>query len=178
MPLPGILLPAGTPPFLINGHGAQWQAPHVNIGMTTGHMRKRRTVTSMPNIVSASLLLERDQMAAFRAWFHNTLKSGERRFTAHVKEQGAGMLYYEAFFVGMYRAPAMHLGRWRVDMTLQLFGDGETVAPFTGLLATTITLDLDGSGALRVPILLRTRIELDLVQSLSLRTRIELDLEE
>lgn len=178
MPLPGILPPSDLPPFLIAGHAAAYGNPYANIAMTTGEHRRRRVVTVRPQMVAASFLLERSQMSSFQIWFRDTLRSGERRFSANVKEQGAGMLWYESAFADMYRATALHLGRWRVDMQLMLFGDGEAEAPFTGMLATSITLDLTGSGSLRVPIQLRTQINLPLLQSLSLRTRIQLDLEE
>lgn len=178
MPLPGILLPSSLPPFLIAGHTSQYGSPYADVPMGTGDARKRRVCTVLPQLVSASLLLERDDMASFQRWFRDTIRSGERRFTANVKEQGQGMLWYEAQFAQMYHASALHLGRWRVDCNLWLFGAGELEAPFTGLLATRIDWALSGVGVLRVPIQLRTRIDFELQPSISLRTRITFSLED
>ena len=135
MPLPQITLPPSLPPFLIAGHAAEWGSPFADIPMGTGHGRKRRVVTARPQIISVSLILERAQMTAFHLWFRDTLRSGQRRFSANVKEQGAGMLWYDAMWLQMPQWTAMHLGRWRVDGVLQARGDSSTVGPTLGLFS-------------------------------------------
>src|SRR5688572_953533 len=110
MPLPTLLMPAELPPFLIQGHGTQWDKPFADLPMHTGHWRKRRKWTRAEQRVSVSLFLERSEMTAFHAWHRDSLLSGQRFFAARVKAQGAGMLWYSAFFTRMYEAEAMHFG--------------------------------------------------------------------
>lgn len=150
MPLPSLTLPEGTPAWLIAGHAAQWQQPFADVAMGTGHRRKRRLCTTKPQIVSVSLFLTQLQMTAFHAWFRDSTISGERKFSAQVKEQGAGMLWYEAAFVGMYEAQALHLGRWVVNAQLILTGEGSETAPSLGTFSAEISIALSGSGTLTV----------------------------
>lgn len=177
MPLPGILLPAGLPCFLIQGHASQYQSPYADVPMTTGHARKRRVCTVRPQVVSVALFLERAEMAEFRTWFKDTLVSGERAFAAHVKDQGDGFLWYEATWVGMYQATALHKGRWRVEGQLLLSGDGEEEAPPLTSFQTEISIPLNGSGQLHVIKYFATEIDIPLVSSIIFSTEIEVALE-
>lgn len=153
MPLPSILIPASC--YLLAGHGSQWQSVFADVAMTTGHMRKRRVVTERPQIVNVAMVLERDQMTEFHLWFRDTLRRGERHFSARVKEQGEGFLWYDAAWVQMYQATAMHLGRWRVEGQLLLTGTGREAAPVLGGFHGEASWALDGSGSFTVVKLLR-----------------------
>ncbi len=177
MPLPSLTLPEGTPPFLIAGHAAQWQSPFADVPMGTGHRRKRRLCTSKPQIVSASLFLERAQMTAFHAWFRDSTRSGERKFSAQVKEQGAGMLWYEAAFVSMYQADALHLGRWVVNAQLILSGDGSLAPPSLGSFSAEITIALSGSGTLTVIKSFSAEVTIALVASIRFHAEVSIALE-
>lgn len=177
MPLPGILLPAGLPCFLLQGHASQYSSPYADIAMTTGHARKRRVCTVRPQVVNVSLFLERSQMAEFREWFKETLLSGERSFAARVKEQGDGFLWYEASWVGMYQATALHKGRWRVEGQLLLMGEGEAEDPGLPPFATEVSIPLTGSGQLHVIKYFATEIDIPLVSSIIFLTEIEIALE-
>lgn len=146
--LPSILIPTSC--YLLAGHGSQWQSVFADVAMTTGHMRKRRVVTSRPQIVNVAMVLERDEMTEFHVWFRDTLRRGERHFAARVKDQGAGFLWYDAAWVQMYQATAMHLGRWRVEGQLILTGTGQEAGPVLGSFRGEAVFALGGSGSLTV----------------------------
>lgn len=143
-------MPSILPPFLIAGHGALAGSPFANVAMTTGHRRKRRVCTVRPQVVSVSLFLEPAEATAFHAWHRDSLRSGERHFAARVKEQGAGQLWYDAFWLAMYQAEALHFGRWVITGQLQLRGDGQVGEPTLGGFHASVTLDLQGSAVLTV----------------------------
>jgi hypothetical protein len=177
MALPGIQLPSSLPPFLIEAHGAQWMRPFVGVRMGTGHQRLRRVFTRGRQIVSVALFLEREEMAAFNLWHRTTLRSGDRKFSARVKDQGAGMLWYAASFVGMYTADALHLGRWKVTAQLLLTGDGEVETPALGFFTSEAVLPLLGVGTLTVPKRFSSEAYLSLVGSVRFRSDAVLALE-
>lgn len=150
MPLPSLLMPAEVPAFLIAGHGSIYGSVFAPVAMATGHRRLRRVCTIRPQVVQVSLLLERDEMTAFHAWFRDDLVSGEREFAARVKDQGAGQLWYAAAWVGMYEAEALHKGRWRVAGELLLIGDGQATTPAGNEFAAEVTVPVLMSASLNV----------------------------
>lgn len=145
MPLPAIVLPSSTPRFLIAGHAAQYQSPFANVPMGTGSPRKRRLVTRRPHMQVASVIVERAEAADLAAWFRVALRSGERSFSAQVKNQGGGIVWYEAQMVRMYEAVPLHLGRWRVDMQIRLIGTASETPPELGSFAGDAGLELFGT---------------------------------
>jgi len=150
MPLPTLLLPAAADCWLLAGHGAQWQTVFADVAMLTGHRRKRRVVTTRPQIANVALILERDEMTVFHAWFRDTLRRGERHFAARVKEQGPGFRWYDAAWLSQYTATAMHLGRWRVEGQLILAGVGQVDPPTLGAFAGGAVFALAGAANLLV----------------------------
>lgn len=177
MPLPSLTLPEGTPAWLVAGHAAQWQQPFADVAMGTGHRRKRRVCTRKPQIVSVSLFLTPAQTTAFHAWFRDSTRSGERKFSALVKEQGAGMLWYEAAFVGMYQAEALHLGRWVVNAQLILTGDGSETAPELGSFSAEVSIALSGSGTLTVIKSFSAEVTIPLMASTRFQSEVTIALE-
>lgn len=177
MPLPGIFLPSSVRPFLVAAHATQWGSHFEDIPMGTGHMRKRRVCSSVSKVFDVSLLLERDEMADFRRWHWDTLRSGERSFSARVKNEGAGQLWYEAQFVGMYTARALHLGRWFVSAQLLLDGDGQEAAPTLGAFSAEMGMELLGTGRLSVPKIFAVEIVIPLMASIRFSAEFEIALE-
>lgn len=150
MPLPGLLMPVELPPFLIEGHGARYGSVFAAVPMATGHRRLRRVCTIRPQVVPVSLLLERDEMTAFHAWFRDDLISGQRNFSARVKEQGDGQLWYEASWVSMYEATPLHKGRWRVGGELLLIGTGQVDEPSSSALSAEVRVQVLATASLSV----------------------------
>jgi hypothetical protein len=165
MPLPPLTMPNALPAFLIEGHAATWGAVFGNVAMRTGHSRKRRLWTTMPHRVAAQLFLERDEMIAFHAWFLESLRSGERRFAARVKNQGEGLLWYTAFFLQPYTAEALHFGRWKVAADLLLEGEGEVDGPTAGLFSAEVLIPFTGSGTITVEKIFAAEISIDFLVS-------------
>lgn len=165
MPLPPLTMPNALPPFLIEGHAATWGSPFANVAMGTGHSRKRRVWTRVPQRQAAALLLEPDEMTAFHAWFRDSLRSGERYFSARVKRQGSGLLWYRALFAQPYSAEALHFGRWRVTCELLLDGDGEVDGPTLGNFAAEIAIPFVGSGAPTVEKIFSAEFSIDFLVS-------------
>jgi hypothetical protein len=151
MPLPTTLMPEGLPPFLIAGHADAITSPFTDVEMTTGHRRKRRVSSARPSVRNVSLFLERDQMTTFQRWFRDPLVSGQRHFSARVKNEGPGMLWFEAVFVGTYEAEALHFGRWIVRAQLYLVGDGQEDPPSLESFHSEVSIPLTGVGTLNVP---------------------------
>jgi hypothetical protein len=177
MPLPPITQPSGLPPYLIAGHSTIWQSPFVDLVFCTGHRRRRRVVTRQVQTYAVSQILERDQMAAFQRWFRDTLRGGERRFSANVKEQGAGMLWYDAAFLQMPTLTAMHLGRWQMDGVIEARGDGSITGPALGNFSTSVSIAFLGTARIQVDKLFHTSVRISLLRSLRFSTSVSIALE-
>lgn len=177
MPLPTLQQPASAPFWLLAGHSAQWASVFADVAMCTGHRRKRRVVTARPQVVSVSLLLEREQMAEWSRWFRDSTRSGERHFAARVKEQGPGFLWYEAAFEAMPQYSALYLGRWRVDVALRLIGVGTEAGPVLGSFHTEAGISLTGSAVLHVGKLFHTESSIALIAALRFHTESGIELE-
>lgn len=151
MALPELLLPAGTPPFLAEGHAVELLPVYADTAMRTGHARRRRIFTTSPRLVSVSLRLTPAQAAAFDAWFEGPLRVGTRPFTAIVANQGPGVRYWEATFEAPYEAEALPGGRWRVTAQLRLTGEGSATPPVpTSLVAATL-VPMVGAAVITIP---------------------------
>lgn len=177
MPLPGILMPSSTPVFQLAGHGAQWQSPFADIPMATGHRRKRRVSTIVPHIVPVSAVFSRQQMTDFHLWHRDTLLNGSRNFAARVKEQGAGMLWYDAAWVGMYEAVPWPGGYWRVSGDLLVTGDGQVEPPGPASFSSLVSVALTARGSLFVPVRFSSSVTVALIPSIRFHSAVTVDLE-
>lgn len=177
MPLPGILMPSSMPVFQLADHNAQWQSPFVNFEMGTGHRRKRRVRTVMPQIYSVSALFTRQQMTDFHRWHRDTLRNGERKFAARVKEQGDGLLWYESAWVGMYQAVPLNGGYWRVSGDLLVTGDGQVEPPGAASFSSHVSVRLRARGSLFVPVRFGSSVTVALIPSLRFHSSVTVALE-
>lgn len=150
MALPELMLPAGMPAFLANDHDLELAPLHAEVEMRTGHSLKRRVFTVADRQVGVALQLTAALMTTFEAWFETALQAGVLPFTAQVANQGAGLLYWSARFVGgSYVAVASEGGAsFVVWATLRLTGDGSATPPASSSLAGDITVPLVGSAVL------------------------------
>jgi hypothetical protein len=151
MALPELTLPYGTPIFLGTGHGIELTPMYADIGMRTGHDRRRRVYTTVPRTVTVELFLSQAQMTAFHEWYEGPLDVGAQYFSTRVANQGPGLLWWKARFVEPYTADALHSRYWRVKATLLLVGDGSTTGPYTAAMNAAVTVALSGSAVLTVP---------------------------
>lgn len=130
MSLPEITLPAGIPIFLAEGHSATPRSKFADVGMRTGHSRKRRVSTAAPRVVQVSLFLTAELMQVFDTWFEDTLVVGVAKFSAQVAQQGAKTrLWWEAEWVDMPRSEPLAPDAWRVTGRLLLTGIGSVDGP-------------------------------------------------
>lgn len=150
MPLPGLVPPSSVPAFLLFGHDFQYQSPFGHVAMTTGHDRKRRNVTRRPTLANAALIMELDAAADWAVWVRDSLRNGQRTFSARVAQQGGPPVWYEAQLVQMYQWTGMHKGRKRADMQLRLIGDASTSGPAFGVFTSRSGLDVTGRARLTV----------------------------
>jgi hypothetical protein len=147
--LPGITVPAGTPVFLAEGHAIELQPLYSSIEQSTGHTRLRRVRTSSTRVVDVGLSLDELQMYAFDDWFENILLAGERPFSAYVRSQGPGMLWWHARWQEPYTADPRGNGIWRVTGKLVLSGIGSLVGPDTSALSVSFGVNLVGQAELQ-----------------------------
>lgn len=178
MPLPGILMPSSTPVFQLANHNAKWQSPFINFEMSTGHRRKRRVRTIMPHVVTVSALFDRGQMTDFHRWHRDTLRNGERSFSARVKEQGDGLLWYESAWVGMYSAVPMNGGYWRVYGELLLTGEGQVEPPGPASFSSNVSVSLAARGSLFVPVRFGSSVTVALIPSIRFHSSVTIALEQ
>ncbi len=150
MSLPELLPPRGTPTFLHRGHAIEPRPVFADVAMTTGHARRRRVSTIAPRVVEVGWFLTPGQMTSVDAWFESTLLVGSRQFTAPVKAQGAGLLYWAAEWLEPYTAEPVSRGRWYVSGKLLLTGEGSTTPPVLSTLGIEFGAALTGSASLTV----------------------------
>lgn len=169
MALPELLLPAGLPAFLAEGHAIELVPLHADIAMRTGHTRKRRVFTVAPRLVDVGLRLTANQMATFAAWFENSLQAGAQWFTASVANQGPGLLYWQARFEAPYTAePGDAAGSWRVTARLRLIGEGSATAPVSTSLMSDVIVALVGSANLVIEQTLSSDVTVALLNAITL----------
>lgn len=152
MALPLVTLPRGLPAWLSAGHGIEPQPLYANTAMSTGPAIRRRVYRSAPRVATVGLFLTAEQMRAFWYWFEGPLiQAGAGAFSAQLPDQGPrGLLWWHARFVEPPTYEAQPRGRWRLTAKLLLTGQGSTVGPPVPDLASTATLAVRGSAALRV----------------------------
>lgn len=148
MTLPLITIPPGTPDFQIEGHGIETGDVFGTIRRRQGTSRRRRLFTIAPHRAPVNLFLSEEQVANFHSWFESDLLAGERHFSARIKRQGAGVLWWDAEWEAPPRYEPLGGRRWRVSGVLILHGDGSETPPAVGAL----------SMELRVPVYLNASI--------------------
>jgi hypothetical protein len=164
MTLPTITAPSGTPVFLAEGHGIEEDSVFAQVKFATGHSRARRVWTVTERVVSVQWFLEADEMLAVDDWYENVLLAGAREFSAYVRNQGDGMLWWRARWVE-YRTEMLHKGRGRVTGSLLLTGEGSVTGPDTGALEMEIAVALlDTRSTVSVPSGLAMEISIALLQ--------------
>lgn len=151
MALPEITAPAGTPAFLVAGHAQQSHALHGNVGMGTGHARKRRLRTAAPRIVTVAWDLSAAQMLAVDQWYETALQVGARPFAAAVKDLGAdALMWWTARWLAPYQAEPDETGYWRATGQLLLTGEGSSVGPVITSAKVEFVAALTGTAKIAV----------------------------
>lgn len=137
MSLPQILVPAGTPIFLENGHAQTVRSVYRDVAMGTGVARRRRKTTIAPRTVAVSWFVNSGHVEAVKAWYDNTLKSGSLPFSARVARIGGrGLMWWSATWVGALTYAPSNATQWRVTGELLLAGEGSVDGPvFTSAAA-------------------------------------------
>jgi hypothetical protein len=151
MALPELTLPDGTPQWVCDGHDIELTPMYADVGMRTGHDRRRRVYTTVPRTLGVSLILDRAQMLAIHDWFEGPLMAGQEWFAARVANQGPGLLWWKARFVEPYTAEVLSSQYWRFTAKLLLVGDGSSDGPYTAAMNAAVTVALSGSAVLTVP---------------------------
>lgn len=152
MALPQILMPAGTPPVLANGHGVTEDSVFARTPLGQGHARSRRVYTVPERTVAVAWRVSAAQMIALDDWFENALQAGSQYFAVQVADQSAplGVLYWKAKWLAPWQADPQPGGDWRVTGSLKLFEDGSAAAPVSSMLGMALDMALTGSAALVV----------------------------
>lgn len=148
--LPPLLLPAGFPAFRREGHGIELLPVYGDSPMQTGSARRRRNYISAPRIVSISLELTLEQIAAYKVWFEGPLQTGVEYFSAHVANQGPGLLWWKARVLEPMKEEYLGGLWWKLSGRLMLFGDGSIDGPDNYALTGHVTFDLLGEATLTV----------------------------
>lgn len=151
MALPPLRQPAGTPCYLVGGHGIEPDALHDDFDFAVGHGRKRKVQTTAPRYVDVGLDLSEEQAAAYDAWFENALVVGNGQFTAEIAKLGTATRFWAAQWVDPPQwEPRAAAGgtRWRLTGRLLLTGEGSDTAPETGALGIEYIAHLTGSVSL------------------------------
>lgn len=94
--------------------------PFARTGMVTGRARQRRTFTSVPSMVNASMIVSGSEAQFFEAWFKYDIDDGGKWFNATLKTP-LGVRPYVCRFTEMYSGPTLTgRDRWRFDLKLEI----------------------------------------------------------
>ena len=129
MSLPSLTIPAGLPMWLVSGYEVAPGAVYANAAMSTGHSRTRRVYSVAERAEKASLLLTKDQLATFHAWYENDLQAGSLPFSAQFANLGPGTRWFDALMVGEYTGTPHPGGMTTVSCTLALRGSPSLTGP-------------------------------------------------
>ena len=162
MALPELTLPDGTPAFLAAGHAIELVDQYADTAVVTGHTIRRRVYTTTPRTMQVALFLTQAQATAFHEWYEGPLLGGLQYFSAQVKNQGPGLLWWKARFVEPYTAEALENRYWRITAKLLLVGDGTTTAPYVPAMHASAQIALSGSVMLTVPVSLAAAVSIAL----------------
>lgn len=177
MGLPLLLQPAGTPPFLVAGHGLAPAPLHDDVDRMTGHSLKRKIFTSAPQVRTVSMLLEAAQALAWDDWFENPADVANEFFTAdfNLGQIGDGR-YFAAQWVAPPTWQALQKGRWNLSGQLLIVGPGSMALPDEGAIECDYTIALTGSGRLISPVVIECDYTIALTGSTPFECAYEIDL--
>lgn len=139
--LPAIMVPSVAPVFLAEGHAIDEDSVYAQVDMKTGHSRARRVWTVTERVVTVMWLLPGPVMEVVDDWYENTLLAGELKFSARVRNQGPGMLWWAARWI-TYQTEMLPNGWGKVTGSVLLTGEGSSIPPSTGDLAMEIAVPL------------------------------------
>lgn len=162
-----IVLPEVLPPFDLPfrapGHGFADDAVYADVGVATGHGRKRRLFTASERSVDVSWLLGTAHAALVDTWFEDTLAAGSAYFSIQVQGQDSlDLLWWKARWLTPLTFEPRAGDVWLVSGTLKLFGSGSAAAPATTPLGCELRLPLYGNAELVVATSLGCEIALPL----------------
>lgn len=163
--LPELLQPAGTPCFLLAGHGITPGLLHDDLPANIGHGRRRRLCTVAPRVVDVSLALNDVQSAAWDEWFESVLIVGSAKFTAEVAPIGSSSRYYAAEWVDPPVWGAKIRGKWQVSGSLLLTGDGSDELPQGTTLVDEYVVALTGTAVIASAVKFSDEYVVALIQS-------------
>lgn len=185
MALPDLFPPAGTPCFLLEGHGVEVEPIHDDIDLMQGHGYSRQVYTANCQFADVSLDMSEAQANAYDDWAENALQVLTTQFTAEIAPRGEDSRYWAASWVSPPRwtprakrdAEGHNVKRWALAGRLRLTGEGSDVKPLGGVLVTRYTIELKGTAKLQAPFPLETRYTIELRSMLALQTRYTVDLD-
>lgn len=148
---PGLGPPSDIPGPRWVGHTHEMGSVYANLGMQTGHDRRRRVYTEVPRVVSVSWDLDLYQTTEFRNWYESDLNGGMGTFYLKVANQGPGVLWYRARFLEPYTAEANESGQafW-ISAKVLLYGEGTPTVLYTPEIEAGAVVGLIGQARLHV----------------------------
>lgn len=151
MPLPGILYPTALPCWRLDSYNVAPGDVYAQVQWATGENRVRRVFTTQQRTDSVHLTLTAADMEVFHDWYENVLQAGLMPFSAEMANLGPGMLWFQAQFLGPYRADPIGGEFWQVTFDLLITGDGEATPPDTSELGFSVAVPVVASAVLMVP---------------------------
>lgn len=132
--------PAVLPNWLLDGHELTAGERVAPTQYEQGEDRQREIRTFTPYLVSVSTFLEQEEFDRFSEWYENDIQGGTLLFDTQVASfDGIGKQWWQARFLGSYRAEPQHLDRFIVSAELILldgpydvedeYGDAVRVVP-------------------------------------------------
>lgn len=173
MALPELTQPDGTPDFLAEGHAIELVPVYADIPAQTGHDRRQRVYTTAPRMLDVGLQMTAAQMLAWANWCEGPLRAGAEWFSAPVANQGPGLLWWKARFIGSYTADSGDGGAsFRVSARLLLVGDGTATPPYVPQMRASVQIALTGAVVLTVPASLQASVSIALRSAVFLRASV------
>lgn len=177
MALPELTQPDGTPAFLADGHTIELVPVYADIPAETGHDRRQRVYTVAPRMLDVGLQMTAAQMLAWADWYEGPLRAGEEWFSAPVANQGPGLLWWKARFIGSYTADSGDGGAsFRVSARLLLVGAGTATPPYVPQMRASVQIALTGSVVLTVPASLQASVSIALRSAVFLQASVSIAL--
>lgn len=105
--------PPQLPSPSLPGYGLEPQPAFTRTDMDAGPARQRRRFTQAPTEITVQLVMTREQMAIFEAWFEHRIASGADWFDAPL-DNGQGVTTVECRFIEPWRSQPLGLGRHAV----------------------------------------------------------------
>jgi hypothetical protein len=141
MPLPELQIPAGIKPFKASGHVRTPEPLYGPVPRQTGHSRRRRLYTEVPQMLDAEVELSQAQLEQFTAWHETALAVGSVPFAANIAKIGAGTEWWEARcleFSVDHQQGTQHLLRLKLRLFGSPYATGPVSATMTGEAAANL----------------------------------------